>query len=33
MIFTPVSLPGVFIIDPDRFSDDRGFYARLWDER
>ena len=33
MIFTPTPLPGAFIIDPERFSDDRGFYARLWDQR
>jgi dTDP-4-dehydrorhamnose 3,5-epimerase len=33
MIFTPTSLPGAFVIEPEKFSDARGFYARLWDQK
>src|ERR1700726_1019137 len=33
MTFTPTSLAGALIIGPERFADDRGFYARLWDQR
>ncbi len=31
MIFTPTTLGGAVLIDPEKFSDERGFYARLWD--
>jgi dTDP-4-dehydrorhamnose 3,5-epimerase len=30
MIFTETKLPGVFIIDPERHEDERGFFARTW---
>ncbi|TGE29303.1 dTDP-4-dehydrorhamnose 3,5-epimerase [Hymenobacter metallicola] len=30
MIFTETELPGAFIIDVDRLSDERGFFARSW---
>ena len=30
MIFTPTPLPGEFVFDPERFEDDRGFFARTW---
>ncbi|QDA58894.1 dTDP-4-dehydrorhamnose 3,5-epimerase [Hymenobacter jejuensis] len=32
MIFTETELPGAFIIDLERMSDDRGFFARSWCE-
>ena len=32
MIFTETELPGAFIIDVDRMSDERGFFARSWCE-
>jgi dTDP-4-dehydrorhamnose 3,5-epimerase len=28
VIFTPTSLAGAFVIDPERLEDDRGFFAR-----
>ena len=28
MIFTETALPGAFVIDPERRTDDRGFFAR-----
>jgi dTDP-4-dehydrorhamnose 3,5-epimerase len=31
MIFTPTSIPGAFLVCPERFEDERGFFARLWD--
>lgn len=31
MIFTPTSLPGVFLIDIEPGRDERGFFARTWD--
>jgi dTDP-4-dehydrorhamnose 3,5-epimerase len=30
MIFTESALPGVFIVDIERLSDDRGFFARTY---
>lgn len=33
MIFTETKLGGAFIIEPERFADERGFFARSWSER
>ena len=33
MIFSPTSLEGVWIIEPERREDDRGFFARTWCQR
>jgi dTDP-4-dehydrorhamnose 3,5-epimerase len=30
MIFTPTGQPGAFVIDLERFQDERGFFARSW---
>ena len=30
MLLTETKLPGCFIIEPERFEDDRGFFARAW---
>ena len=30
MIFTPTTLPGAWIIQPERHADERGFFARTW---
>ncbi len=30
MIFTPTKIPGVFVLDPERIEDERGFFARTW---
>ena len=30
MIFTPTALDGVWFIEPERISDERGFFARTW---
>jgi dTDP-4-dehydrorhamnose 3,5-epimerase len=30
MIFSQTNLPGVFVIDPEPFNDERGFFARSW---
>ncbi len=32
MIANPTKLAGAFVIEPERFEDDRGFFARLWSE-
>ena len=32
MILTETRLRGVFIIEPHRFDDERGFFARAWSE-
>ncbi len=32
MIFTETKLPGAYIIEPERFSDERGFFARAFDQ-
>jgi dTDP-4-dehydrorhamnose 3,5-epimerase len=33
MIFTKTKLQGAFIIEPERFEDDRGFFALSWSRR
>ncbi|HEV7475478.1 MAG TPA: dTDP-4-dehydrorhamnose 3,5-epimerase [Pyrinomonadaceae bacterium] len=33
MITKPTKLPGAFIIEPETFADERGFFARVWSER
>jgi dTDP-4-dehydrorhamnose 3,5-epimerase len=33
MIFTETKLGGAFVIEPRRFEDIRGFFARSWSER
>lgn len=33
MIFKETKLKGVFIIEPERLEDDRGFFARTWCKR
>jgi len=30
MIFKEIKLPGAFIIDIEKYEDDRGFFARAW---
>ena len=30
MLFTAVELPGVYLIEPERVEDERGFFARTW---
>lgn len=30
MIFRETKLKGAFIIEPERFKDERGFFARIW---
>ena len=31
MIFTETPLPGAYVLDPERLSDERGFFARIFD--
>ena len=31
MIFTETSIAGVWLIEPERVADERGFFARTWD--
>ena len=31
MIFEPTGIGGVWVIEPERFEDERGFFARTWD--
>ena len=33
MIFKETQLEGAFIIEPERLADERGFFARTWDQR
>jgi dTDP-4-dehydrorhamnose 3,5-epimerase len=33
MIFQPTPLPGVFVIEPELHTDERGFFARTWCRR
>ncbi len=33
MIFKPTKLAGVFILEPDRFEDERGYFAQTWSEK
>jgi len=30
VIFRETKLKGAFIIEPERFEDERGFFARTW---
>ena len=31
MIFTKISIEGVWMVEPERHEDERGFFARTWD--
>ena len=33
MIFNPTPIPGVWLIEPERHEDERGFFARTWCQR
>ena len=33
MIFKQTTLPGAYLIEPERINDHRGFFARVWCER
>jgi dTDP-4-dehydrorhamnose 3,5-epimerase len=33
LIFTETQLKGAYLVEPDRQTDDRGFFARMWCER
>jgi dTDP-4-dehydrorhamnose 3,5-epimerase len=33
MLFTPTALGDAYIVEPERRSDDRGFFARTWCQR
>jgi dTDP-4-dehydrorhamnose 3,5-epimerase len=33
MIFKETRLAGAFIVEPERFADERGFFARTWSQR
>lgn len=33
MIFRELALKGAFVIEPERFKDERGFFARTWCQR
>lgn len=33
MIFSETDLPGVWVVDPERHEDERGFFARSWCQR
>lgn len=33
MVFTETRVKGVFLIEPERHDDDRGFFARTWSAR
>src|SRR5262249_2656401 len=30
MIIEPTKIPGVYVIEPERREDERGFFARVW---
>jgi dTDP-4-dehydrorhamnose 3,5-epimerase len=32
VIFTPLTLAGAYLVEPERLEDDRGFFARTWCE-
>lgn len=32
MIFAPTTIPGAFLVRPERYEDERGFFARGWSE-
>ena len=31
MIFTKTDIHGVWVVEPERYEDERGFFARTWD--
>jgi dTDP-4-dehydrorhamnose 3,5-epimerase len=31
VIFAPTAVDGVFVLEPERYEDERGFFARTWD--
>lgn len=31
MTFSPTEIEGVWIVEPERYEDERGFFARTWD--
>ena len=33
MIFTETKLKGAYIIEPEKIEDERGFFARTWDQK
>ena len=33
MKFTKIKLEGAYIIEPEKISDERGFFARVWDSK
>ena len=33
MKFEATSIPGAFVIDPERIADERGFFARTWSDQ
>ena len=33
MIFTETKLAGAFVVEPERFGDERGYFARSWSRR
>lgn len=33
MVFTETKLKGVYVIEPERLKDERGFFARSWSQR
>lgn len=33
MIFRETAIGGVWVVEPERFADERGFFARTWDTR
>ena len=33
MIFRATAIDGVWVVEPERFEDERGFFARTWDTR
>lgn len=33
MIFTETKLAGAFVVEPERFEDERGFFARSWSQK
>ena len=33
MIFHETAIEGVWVVEPERFEDERGFFARTWDTR
>ena len=33
MKFNETNVDGCFVVEPDRFDDERGFFARIWDSK